>query len=218
MRWSPVIQSSVEGLAFVPHLAIGGPMPEADHLVYGAANVVENSNGRFYVLNSGDARVAAYDTAGEFIGTIGRQGEGPGEFSAPVGLAIALDDAVIILDAARFMLLKYDADGLFLRDIRLDSKLGFPVVVAATTDGDLVVEHRPMTGIADGADITLVLIDPESGASRHVHSTQRRSRSRFRRYATTSAAFDQSRTHSLRRPRGRRDRGAYYSGTAPSTR
>jgi hypothetical protein len=158
-------ETTVAGLEFGPPLTLGGPAPEASHLVFGAAAVAESEAGRFYVLNSGDGRVAAYDLTGRFLGEVGGAGEGPGRFSAPVGLAVGVDDAVYVLDAARFTLLEYGPDGDYRRNIGLDGTLGIPVAVAAGPDGRLLIEHRPMLGLADVEGVTIVALDPGTGAS-----------------------------------------------------
>jgi hypothetical protein len=47
--------------------------------------------GTIYACDSGNRRVQVFDKSGDFVRTLGRQGQGPGEYSFPS--AIILDDA-----------------------------------------------------------------------------------------------------------------------------
>ena len=62
---------------------LGNPRDSA--LLTTRSTPVRDSRGRYYAWSANRAQVAVYDSSGAFIGTIGRPGEGPGEFAFPGG-------------------------------------------------------------------------------------------------------------------------------------
>ncbi len=57
-----------------------------------------DSAGRVYVLDGYAHRVRAFSPEGRELWSMGREGEGPGEFTAPVGLAWAPDGTLWVVD------------------------------------------------------------------------------------------------------------------------
>ena len=64
----------------------------------GAGGLVGDRDGNLYVLDGAGRRVLGYDATGALIGVWGREGNGPGEFANPGGLAVAPDGALWVTD------------------------------------------------------------------------------------------------------------------------
>src|SRR4030042_6132090 len=65
-------------------LTIGGdPNNEAYYFPKGAKLSVDEE-GNLYVCDLGNKRVQMYDRSGKYVRTIGRQGQGPGEYMFPI--------------------------------------------------------------------------------------------------------------------------------------
>ncbi len=110
---------------------------------------------RIYVLDIQEAALHIYDTTGAHLRTVGRQGEGPGEFRRPIDLA-----------------LDRDRNRIFIRDARLRR------ITVLAPDGSLLAAwstptvpglRRPMTATDDGALFLPITVNPEDppGAWRH---------------------------------------------------
>jgi hypothetical protein len=56
--------------------------------------------GRVYVLDESGKRVVVFGRAGRMVGTVGRQGTGPGELAEPVALGVSADGEVAVYDWA----------------------------------------------------------------------------------------------------------------------
>jgi sugar lactone lactonase YvrE len=52
------------------------------------SDIAFDSQGNVYVLDTGNHRIQKFDTGGKYLTTIGREGQGPGEFQYPQALAI----------------------------------------------------------------------------------------------------------------------------------
>jgi ABC-type Fe3+ transport system permease subunit/sugar lactone lactonase YvrE len=76
-----------------------------------------NSRGELYVCEYTDAeRVQRFTAQGEkFLGTWGRPGDGPGEFSRAEGLDIDAQDRVYVADSCNHRVQVFTGDGKFLR-------------------------------------------------------------------------------------------------------
>lgn len=85
---------------------------------------------RVFVADGPGRRVAVFDAAGAFVGTLGRAGEGPGEFQLPSALALEECGAeschgvpgpvevLVVLDSRRAVLSRWSSDGEFLGEER----------------------------------------------------------------------------------------------------
>lgn len=72
-------------------------------------------NGDVYVTDA-SPRVLRFNRAGEFIGQLGHEGDGPGEFRNPVGIAVATDGAVYVSDYEQDRIQKFSVTGEFLHE------------------------------------------------------------------------------------------------------
>jgi hypothetical protein len=70
-------------------LSIGNEEDE-NYLFYRAGDIQVDTDGNIYVLDSGNHRLQVFDKDGKYLRTIGKRGQGPGEFNAPSSLQ--LDD------------------------------------------------------------------------------------------------------------------------------
>ena len=66
-----------------------------------------------------DARVLVYSSSGEFVHEFGTTGQGPGEFNAPVALAVLPDGLSVVSDIGHRAYQLFDASGAFVRAVRV---------------------------------------------------------------------------------------------------
>lgn len=77
--------------------------PEGD-LVFGTVNeVTEDGEGNVYLLDTQLKTVHLISPEGEYVRSIGRAGEGPGELDDPTGVFIAPDSTIGIVDTKRLV-------------------------------------------------------------------------------------------------------------------
>jgi len=77
-----------------------------------------NSLGEVFILRAvkGEGNfVFKFDRNGRFIKSFAPQGPGPGEIQIPYHIAIDSEDNILIVDAGKRKILKYDKDGVFIK-------------------------------------------------------------------------------------------------------
>lgn len=80
-------------------------------------------DGTWWILDGRGRRIHRVTPAGTLVETLGRQGDGPGEFRRALGL-VAHGDTVVVLDD--WMLHLFSADGRFVADRRVDPRTSCP--------------------------------------------------------------------------------------------
>lgn len=103
-------------LHLLTDLSIGVDDDGEDYVFGRIFDVTADSRGRILILDNGFSRVQVYDSTGAFIQSIGRKGEGPGEFAFPT--AIDVDDLDNLYVASRGRISVFNRDGRFVEEFR----------------------------------------------------------------------------------------------------
>jgi|Deesub1362B_J571_1020462.scaffolds.fasta_scaffold00181_50 sugar lactone lactonase YvrE len=72
-----------------------------------------DSAGNIYIVDSGNERIQKFDKNGKYIKTIGRKGQGPGEFDSPTSIFIDVEDNIYIKDGREIEI--FDKNGNFIK-------------------------------------------------------------------------------------------------------
>ena len=97
------MEERTEQIELVEDLVIGQRGDDPNYVFYQPWHVVADSEGRIFVMDRRSNRIQVFDSAGEYLMSLGQRGQGPGEFSGLSGLALA-GDKVFAVDnrSARF--------------------------------------------------------------------------------------------------------------------
>lgn len=99
---------------------IGDIDTEDEHVAFNFPNdVAVDPAGNIYVLDTGNTRIQKFGPDGKYLATIGRKGQGPGEFILPDGLDIDRDGGLVVGDTAQSRLHVIIGDGKDARSIVL---------------------------------------------------------------------------------------------------
>ena len=79
-------------------LSIGNEENE-NYVFHRVTGISVDSEGNILILDSGNFRLQKYNKNGKYLQTIGRQGQGPGEFESPTSLYIDAKDNLYIEDS-----------------------------------------------------------------------------------------------------------------------
>ena len=99
------------------------------------------SDGGFAVLEQVPAEIRVFDASGVFLRRIGREGDGPGEFRSPLGVAALAGDTLLVWDRGSRRLSWFSIDGALAREQLLPEPGGIRTIrhVALTPGGTAVV-------------------------------------------------------------------------------
>jgi hypothetical protein len=114
-------------IATQPVFSVGG-FDAPDWATFGeVSNVAFDDRGHLFVLDGQANIVTEVDASGEFVRTIGRPGEGPGELSSPFAFTLTAEGGVAIFDLGHRGWVVYDAEGEFIGNVQVDmGEIGLP--------------------------------------------------------------------------------------------
>lgn len=101
-----------------PVLEAGGPGAPAEELFTSIEGAVRLDDGRYAIADRGEMRVSIFGPDGELVGTIGSDGEGPGEFRYISGIWSTGGDTIGVWDSRLNRLTWLRPDGEVVRTIR----------------------------------------------------------------------------------------------------
>lgn len=88
----------------IKHVRNIGSLDDTDDnfLFYMPSDVIEDGIGNLYVVDTGNHRIQKFDRNLNHIATIGREGQGPGEFKRPNSLVILNDGNLFVSDQGNY--------------------------------------------------------------------------------------------------------------------
>jgi hypothetical protein len=107
-------EKATRSLGFVEEISIGGDDAADDDLLFAPVDIDADPEGTIYVLDGRDAVIRLFDKDGRFVRTIGRKGQGPGEFEGPACMDVAPDGRIIVVDQSLMRLTVMAQNGDFI--------------------------------------------------------------------------------------------------------
>ncbi len=131
---------------------IGDIMGDDEHYMLGQvppAGITGDAHGNVFVLDVVAHHVLSYDTAGVYLATYGRQGNGPGELGQPFGLGIGPGDTVWVEGITTHRLTGFPIAGGDARTITLPTEM-FIRPPLAPVPGAFLTEGYPIPSFSGG--------------------------------------------------------------------
>lgn len=110
-----------KSVTFEEELSIGG---EAYEMLSRPTFYIVDKQSNIYISDSQDQSIKVFDANGSFVRAIGRQGEGPGEFSYVGRMAFMPDGRLMVPDARANRLSFFDPDGTYLDSHHWSERMG----------------------------------------------------------------------------------------------
>lgn len=140
-------------------LKIGKP-DDPNYLFYRVRGLDVDKDGNIYVADMSNFRIQKFDKTGKYLLTIGRKGQGPGEFDLPTTVHIEEKTGNILVQDQAYTIEIFAADGKPIRSMRLENAFrGFSI----TSDGTIVALMTVTSGTT--ANHRLARISPEGKAA-----------------------------------------------------
>ncbi|NKB88768.1 MAG: hypothetical protein GKS06_11155 [Acidobacteria bacterium] len=100
-----------EGAELQRDVNIGVAEGQAELMFGGVTALATSPDGTIYVADSAPLVIRRYSSEGEYLGDLGREGEGPGEYARIAGLAARPDQGVVVWDHGNQRLTAFNDDG-----------------------------------------------------------------------------------------------------------
>lgn len=116
-------------------LSIGNEEDE-NYLFYQAVDIAVDRDANIYVVGYKNCRIQKFDRDGKYIQTIGRKGQGPGEFEGPHG--IYCDEStgnIYVVDGREIVI--FDRNGDYLSGVTF---INFPSAIMIDIDGNMWIK------------------------------------------------------------------------------
>lgn len=81
-------------------------------------DIVLDSTGDMYILDAGNNRIQKLSPKGDFISSIGRKGQGPGEFNYPRSMEMDANDNLYVFDAGNRRIQIFTSNGNVLKTVK----------------------------------------------------------------------------------------------------
>lgn len=131
-------------LADTPRYRVGKVEGATEYQFFRVSGVSVLPGDTVVVVNGGSQEVRFYDGQGRFIRSVGRKGDGPGEFQFPSGVW-CVGDSLEVWDGALRRLSVFGHDGRFVRVAPLERKGLNTQIVGIFADGSFVTQDMWMS-------------------------------------------------------------------------
>lgn len=120
---------------------LGGETDDEDEFFGVIADIEIDDQGNVYLLDSQLSEVKIYTSDGEFVRSIGREGEGPGEFRRPGAMFFTKEGNVAVVQfmPAKIVVLSPEGDPVGDLPIPVPEDGGFQMIQGANKGGDNLV-------------------------------------------------------------------------------
>lgn len=117
-------------VALIPVQTLGDLYAEDEKYAFHMpSDVALDAAGNIYVLDAGNHRIQKFDKNGKYLATIGRQGQGPGEFYLPASLEIDEKGNLYVSDPNQQRFIILTPEGREMKTIRLEENMGAEFVL-----------------------------------------------------------------------------------------
>jgi len=125
-------------IQLVADLAIDETLLPDDILFENVFITKMSKNGDIYFCDFKANNIKKFDRLGKFVQTIGREGQGPGEFNMPSDFAIT-DDRLIVWDMGNRRLCVLTCDGKFIKSKPVSMSDGLPDKMRSLPNGEIAI-------------------------------------------------------------------------------
>lgn len=120
-------------------LSIGKAEGREEYLFYQVRGITVDEDERIYVLDSREAHIKVFRKTGDYLKTMGRKGQGPGEMQLPVYIQITSKKEVMVHDTMAQRLSFFSLEGEYLRQKSTAKTRIFFIPVKMDSQGNLIV-------------------------------------------------------------------------------
>lgn len=139
-------------LELVRELSIGQADGAPEYAFGSLGPMAIGPTGAFFLFDFSDTQLRRYDSAGRFLGLVGRAGAGPGEYRQVLGLAMHGDSLLLVFDPGNGRITVFDSAGTYRRSIPFNRGTFYGEKAFAVDQGGLIYVRASLnTGPREGS-------------------------------------------------------------------
>ena len=100
---------------------IGGMDVEDDYIMSDIRDIAKDKNDNLYTVSAWNSRIKKFDKNGKYIKTIGRKGNGPGEFNLPSSIEIDENGNIFVLNSIGNLVILLNHNGKEIKRFNVKS-------------------------------------------------------------------------------------------------
>jgi hypothetical protein len=121
-------------------LSIGEAEVREEYIFSDIADIAVDREERIYILDSKKSHINVFNKMGEFVKTIGKEGQGPEEMQCPTSLQVTSQNEIIVNDRGARKLHFFTLDGNFLRAVS-QAKMSFFSNLKVDNEGNIIASY-----------------------------------------------------------------------------
>jgi len=126
---------------FTPDMTIDESGLPENIFFEGIVDIELDDNGNVYLCDYKACNIKKFSPDGTFIGTIGAEGQGPGEFNMPWRIAVS-GDTLFVWDMGNRRMCALTLDGEYIQNIPVQNSEGRPQRMRSRPGGGIVLERE----------------------------------------------------------------------------
>jgi hypothetical protein len=131
-----------------------GSTDDENTLFYRIRDIAVDTQNNIYVMDSGNYRIQKFDKEGNYLQTIGRKGQGPGEFMRPFNIFLDEQGNIYVMELRKLHL--FDPKGNYIKSIIPPM---FIMGFAAEPEGNII--GHGLISSAKAQNFGVILLDSE---------------------------------------------------------
>ena len=148
-----VPKEGVVRFALLDDLTIGGEGGGGESALNRPQDLKVDAEGNIYVLDWGDVNIKVFSPEGRLVRTIGKKGQGPGEFDIPAFFVLSSDGRIFLLSGRQNQISVLSGTGTYLSSFRVD---GFCKAVAVDGQNRIYYSRLLTPEPGGGEDFQLI--------------------------------------------------------------
>jgi hypothetical protein len=125
-------------LTFEEDLTIGTSDGQDEYVFSRIGGIDVDDDGNIYAIDSSSAHIRVFDASGQYMWTIGRKGQGPGEFQMPVFVQVTSHGEIAVYDFQAQRLVFFSPDGTYQKQVS-SARMRYPVIpIRLDSPGNIV--------------------------------------------------------------------------------
>jgi len=141
------------------NLSLGGDPHKDNYYFPKHVSLAVDDDRNIYVLDSGNFRIQKYDSSGHYLLSIGRQGQGPGEFQYPSNLSLDAQGNLLIFDSMTRAIKVFAQDGTYKESLNIR---GFIQPQVFISEEGFIFGWRNDYRSPDGPKMSILKLTPEN--------------------------------------------------------